>query len=157
MRAMVREGEADHLVPERVWQELARGLMEERPSRMFEVLRECGALERVLPEVDRSGAFPSADYRPEVDTGVHNMMVLDMSARLAAPLPVRFACPHARPRQGHAGGRAAQAIGHEQRSVKLLKEVCNRLRAPATAANWPTWWRASTATSIAATSSAPRP
>src|SRR5687767_428419 len=83
MRGMVEDGEADHLVPERVWQELARGLMEARPSRMFEVLRPCGALRRVLPEVDRLWGVPQrADYHPEVDTGVHNMMVLDMSARL---------------------------------------------------------------------------
>jgi tRNA nucleotidyltransferase (CCA-adding enzyme) len=132
MRAMVAEGEADHLVPERVWQELARGLVEPRPSRMFELLRECGALARVLPEVDRLWGVPQrADYHPEVDTGVHNMMVLDMSARLAAPLPVRFAClthdlgkgttpQHILPRH----------IGHEQRSADLLKKVCNRLRVP---------------------------
>jgi len=132
MRAMVREGEADHLVPERVWQELARGLMEERPSRMFEVLRECGALERVLPEVDQLWGVPQrADYHPEVDTGVHNMMVLDMSARLAAPLPVRFAClTHDLGKGTTPADVLPRHIGHEQRSVKLLKEVCNRLRAP---------------------------
>jgi tRNA nucleotidyltransferase (CCA-adding enzyme) len=132
MRAMVEEGEADHLVPERVWQELARGLMEDRPSRMFTVLRECGALARILPEVDRLWGVPQrADHHPEVDTGVHNMMVLDMSARLAAPLPVRFAClthdlgkgttpEHVLPRH----------IAHEQRSAQLLKDVCDRLRVP---------------------------
>ena len=132
MRAMVADGEADHLVPERVWQELARGLMEDHPSRMFEVLRECGALARILPEVDRLWGVPQrADHHPEVDTGVHNMMVLDMSARLAAPLPVRFAClthdlgkgttpEHVLPRH----------IAHEQRSAALLKDVCERLRVP---------------------------
>ena len=132
MRAMVEEGEADHLVPERVWQELARGLMEHHPSRMFTVLRECGALARILPEVDRLWGVPQrADYHPEVDTGVHNMMVLEMSARLGASLPVRFAClthdlgkgttpDHVLPRH----------IAHEQRSAQLLKGVCNRLRVP---------------------------
>jgi tRNA nucleotidyltransferase (CCA-adding enzyme) len=132
MRAMVEDGEADHLVPERVWQELARGLMEEKPSRMFEVLRSCGALARVLPEVDRLWGVPQrADYHPEVDTGVHNMMVLDMSARLAAPLPVRFAC------LTHDLGKGTtpveilpKHIGHEKRSAKLLQTVCNRLRVP---------------------------
>ena len=132
MRSMVEEGEADHLVPERVWQELARGLMESRPSRMFDVLRSCGALARVLPEVDRLWGVPQrADYHPEVDTGVHNMMVLDMSARLEAPLPVRFAC------LTHDLGKGTtpveilpKHIGHEQRSAKLLQTVCNRLRVP---------------------------
>src|SRR5262249_3833180 len=91
MRHMVEGGEADALVAERVWQELARGLMEQRPSRMFEVLRECGALARILPEVDRLWGVPQrVDYHPEVDTGVHLMMVIDMSARLQAALPVRF-------------------------------------------------------------------
>jgi tRNA nucleotidyltransferase (CCA-adding enzyme) len=132
MRAMVADGEADHLVPERVWQELARGLMEEKPSRMFEILRECGALARILPEVDRLWGVPQrADYHPEVDTGVHNMMVLDMSARLDAPLPVRFAC------LTHDLGKGTtpqevlpRHIGHEQRSAKLLQGLCNRLRVP---------------------------
>jgi tRNA nucleotidyltransferase (CCA-adding enzyme) len=132
MRAMVNEGEADHLVPERVWQELARGLMERQPSRMFAVLRECGALARVLPEVDRLWGVPQrADFHPEVDTGVHNMMVLDMSARLDAPLPVRFAC------LTHDLGKGTtppevlpKHIGHEQRSADLLKKVSNRLRVP---------------------------
>jgi tRNA nucleotidyltransferase (CCA-adding enzyme) len=132
MRAMVEEGEVDHLVPERVWQELARGLMEPKPSRMLEVLRDCGALARLLPEVDRLWGVPQrADYHPEVDTGVHLMMVLDMSARLQAPLPVRFAC------LTHDLGKGTtpvevlpRHIGHEERSARLLKKVCNRLRVP---------------------------
>jgi tRNA nucleotidyltransferase (CCA-adding enzyme) len=132
MRAMVEEGEADHLVPERVWQELARGLMEARPSRMFALLRECGALARILPEVDRLWGVPQrADYHPEVDTGVHNMMVLDMGARLAAPLPVRFAClTHDLGKGTTPQDILPKHIGHEQRSAKLLKGVCNRLRVP---------------------------
>jgi tRNA nucleotidyltransferase (CCA-adding enzyme) len=132
MRAMVDEGEADHLVPERVWQEIARGLMERHPSRMFAILRECGALARILPEVDRLWGVPQrADYHPEIDTGVHNMMVLDMSARLSAPLAVRFAC------LTHDLGKGTtppevlpKHTGHEQRSADLLKKLCNRLRVP---------------------------
>lgn len=132
MREMVEAGEVDALVPERVWQELARGLMERQPSRMFEVLRECAALARLLPEVDRLWGVPQrVEYHPEVDTGVHLMMVLDMSARLAAPLAVRFAClthdlgkgttpPEVLPRH----------IGHEERSAELLAGVCERLRVP---------------------------
>jgi len=132
MRRMVESGEVDALVPERVWQELARGLMEARPSRMFEVLRECGALVRLLPEVDRLWGVPQrADYHPEVDTGVHLMMVLDMSARLNGSLPVRFAC------LGHDLGKGTtpadvlpRHIGHEERSVALVRAVCDRLRVP---------------------------
>ena len=93
MREMVQHGEADHLVAERVWQELSRGLMEAQPSRMFAVLRECGALAVVLPELDRLWGGPQrAEYHPEVDTGVHLMLVLEMAARLQAPLAVRYAC-----------------------------------------------------------------
>ncbi|MDM0038325.1 multifunctional CCA tRNA nucleotidyl transferase/2'3'-cyclic phosphodiesterase/2'nucleotidase/phosphatase [Variovorax sp. J22G21] len=77
MREMVDAGEVDALVPERVWQELARGLMEARPSRMFAVLHECGALERLLPELDPATA---------------RMRALDRAAQIGAPLPVRFAC-----------------------------------------------------------------
>ena len=132
MRRMVESREVDALVSERVWQELARGLMSATPSRMFAVLRECGALERLLPEVDRLWGVPQrADYHPEVDTGVHLMMVLDMAARLNASLAVRFAC------LGHDLGKGTtpadvlpRHIGHEQRSVALVRDVCERLRVP---------------------------
>jgi tRNA nucleotidyltransferase (CCA-adding enzyme) len=132
MRQMVLDGEVDHLVPERVWQELARGLMEARPSRMFDVLRDCGALQRLLPEVDRLWGVPQrADYHPEIDTGVHLMMVLDMSARLQASLAVRYAC------LGHDLGKGTtppdvlpRHLGHEGRSAQLLKGLNERLRIP---------------------------
>jgi tRNA nucleotidyltransferase (CCA-adding enzyme) len=132
MRQMVEAGEVDALVPERVWQELARGLMEDRPSRLFEVLRDCGALARLLPEVDRLWGVPQrAEYHPEVDTGVHLMMVLDMSARLAAPLPVRFAClTHDLGKGTTPAHVLPKHIGHEQRSADLLRDVCDRLRVP---------------------------
>ena len=132
MREMVEHGEVDHLVPERVWQELARGLMEAKPSRMFEVLRECGALQVLLPEVARLWGVPQPPlHHPEVDTGVHLMMVLDMAARLNAPLVVRFAC------LAHDFGKGTtpqhvlpRHIGHEERSAKLLRNVAERLRVP---------------------------
>jgi tRNA nucleotidyltransferase (CCA-adding enzyme) len=132
MREMVAHGEVDHLVAERVWQELARGLMEEKPSRMFEVLRECGALEVLLPEVARLWGVPQrAEYHPEVDTGVHLMMVLDMSARLNAPLTVRFAClAHDLGKGTTAADVLPRHIGHEERSAELLKDVAERLRVP---------------------------
>jgi tRNA nucleotidyltransferase (CCA-adding enzyme) len=132
MRQMVEAREVDALVPERVWQELARGLMEHKPSRMFEVLRDCGALARLLPEVDRLWGVPQrADYHPEVDTGVHLMMVIDMSARLEAPLPVRFAClTHDLGKGTTPADILPRHIGHEERSARLLKGVCERLRVP---------------------------
>lgn len=92
MQMMVANGEVDALVPERVWQELARGLMEAAPSRMFTVLDDCGALQKLLPEIAALKGVPQrADYHPEIDTFVHVMMVIDMAARLTAPLPSRFA------------------------------------------------------------------
>ena len=132
MRGMVEAGEADALVPERVWQELARGLMEPKPSRMFEVLRDCGALRVLLPEVDRLWGVPQrAEHHPEVDTGVHLMMVLDMSARLQASLPVRFAClTHDLGKSTTPADVLPRHIGHEQRSARLLVGLCERWRVP---------------------------
>ena len=102
MQQMVRAGEVDALVSERVWQELSRGLMEAQPSRMFEVLRSCGALAKLLPEVDRLWRVPQqiddvAAHRPMPpvvgsSTGIQLLAVLDTAARLQAPLTVRFAC-----------------------------------------------------------------
>jgi tRNA nucleotidyltransferase (CCA-adding enzyme) len=130
MREMVRNGEVDALVPERVWQELARGLMEDKPSRMLEVLRDCGALARILPEVDRLFGVPQrADHHPEIDTGVHLLMVLDMAARLAASLAVRYAC------LGHDLGKGTtpeeilpRHLRHGERSVALVRQLSERLR-----------------------------
>ncbi len=132
MRDMVEGGEVDALVPERVWQELARGLMEGQPSRLFDVLRDCGALQKLLPEVDRLWGVPQrADYHPEVDTGVHLMMVLDMAARLQAPLPVRFACLcHDLGKGTTPADLLPRHTGHEERSARLLQGVCERLRVP---------------------------
>lgn len=132
MRTMVVAGEVDHLVAERVWQEMAKGLMEAQPSRMFAVLRECGALARLLPEVEALFGVPQrADYHPEIDTGVHVMMVIDEAARRDFALPVRFAA------LTHDLGKATtpadvlpRHIGHEMRSVNLATALCERLRVP---------------------------
>ncbi|QPF72313.1 multifunctional CCA addition/repair protein [Roseateles sp. DAIF2] len=133
MRQMVEAGEVDALVAERVWQELSRGLMEERPSRMFEVLREAGALARLAPEIERLFGVPQPEaHHPEIDTGVHLLMVLDQCAHLGAPLPVRYASlchdlgkgltpPEALPRH----------IGHEGRGVPLARAISERWRVPA--------------------------
>ncbi|NMM21244.1 MAG: multifunctional CCA addition/repair protein [Rhodoferax sp.] len=132
MQEMVQEGEADHLVAERVWQELAKGLMENTPSRMFEVLRDCGALARLLPEVNQLWGVPQrADYHPEIDTGAHLLLVLDMSARLQASLPVRLACLfHDLGKGTTPPDMLPRHIGHEERSARLLKGICERLRLP---------------------------
>lgn len=132
MRRMSGNGEVDALVPERVWQELARGLMEAKPSRMFEVLRECGALARVLPEVERLWGVPQrADYHPEVDTGVHVMMVLDYAATQGFSLPVRFAAlTHDLGKGTTPADILPRHMGHEGRSVELLGPLCRRLRVP---------------------------
>ena len=132
MRDMVAHGEVGHLVPERVWQELARGLMEEKPSRMFEVLRACGALQVLLPEVACLWGVPQPPlHHPEVDTGVHLMMVLDMAARLNAPLTVRFACVARDLSKGTTPADILpRHIGHEERSAELLQGVAERLRVP---------------------------
>ena len=133
MREMVLAGEADHLVPERVWQELATGLMEAVPSRMFSVLRDCGALARLLPEVEALWGVPQRpEHHPEIDTGVHLLLVLDLCARLNASLAVRFAC------LCHDLGKGStppdlwpRHLGHEGRSVGLLRQLADRLRVPA--------------------------
>ncbi len=132
MCQMVEDGEADHLVPERVWQELTKGLMSEKPSRMFEVLRACGALQVLLPELDRLWGVPQrAEYHPEVDTGAHMMLVMDMAARLNTPLSVRVAClMHDLGKGNTPADVLPRHIGHEGRSVKLLQKVCERLRVP---------------------------
>jgi tRNA nucleotidyltransferase (CCA-adding enzyme) len=132
MRLMVADGEVDHLVPERVWQEIARGLMTGKPSRMFEVLRACGALKVLLPELDRLWGVPQrAEHHPEIDTGVHVMMVLDQCARLHAPLAVRWAAlMHDLGKGSTPADVLPRHIGHESRSVKLADKIARRLRVP---------------------------
>ncbi len=132
MREMVAEGEVDALVSERVWQELSRGLMGAQPSRMLQVLRECGALQRLLPEVDKLYGVPQrAEYHPEIDTGIHLEMVLDASARINAPLEVRFACLcHDLGKGTTPADVLPRHIGHEQRSEKLTRALCTRWRVP---------------------------
>lgn len=133
MRSMVLSGEVDALVPERIWKELSRGLMEPKPSRMIEVLKDCGALNRLLPELDALWGVPQpAAHHPEVDSGVHAMLVLDMAAQLGAPLEVRFAC------LCHDFGKGTSPKEtlpkhhkHELRSLDLLHPVCDRFKVPA--------------------------
>jgi tRNA nucleotidyltransferase (CCA-adding enzyme) len=133
MRTMVAAGEVDALVAERVWQELARGLMEQHPARMFSVLHDCGALARVLPELDRLWGVPqAADVHPEIDTGVHLLMVIDAAARLNASLPARWgAVLHDLGKGTTPAAEWPRHGGHEERSVELARAVNDRLRVPA--------------------------
>ena len=132
MREMVASGEADALVAERVWQELSRGLMEQKPSRLFEALRACGALARVLPEVDALYGVPQrAEHHPEVDTFVHVMMVLDYAASRNYALDVRFAAlTHDLGKGTTPPAEWPRHIAHEERSVGLVAALCERLRVP---------------------------
>ncbi len=132
MREMVDSGEVDALVPERVWQELSKGIMEAKPSRMFEVLRSCGALARIFPELDRLWGVPQpTQYHPEIDTGIHVMLVVDYAAQQGFSLPVRFAAlTHDLGKGTTPKDVLPRHIGHEMRSVALLKDVVKRLRVP---------------------------
>jgi tRNA nucleotidyltransferase (CCA-adding enzyme) len=132
MRQMVADGEVDALVPERVWQELSRGLMETRPSRMLAVLRDCGALARLAPEIERLFGVPQpAAHHPEIDTGVHLLMVLDTCARLRADLAVRYACLcHDLGKGLTRAEDLPRHIGHEGRGAPLARQISERWRVP---------------------------
>ena len=132
MRHMVVNGEVGALVPERVWTELERALGEDCPSAFFNVLRGCGALERLFPEIAALFGVPQPDeHHPEIDTGVHALQVLDAAARLSSDTRVRFAALM------HDLGKGLtpreewpRHIGHEQAGADLIRQFCQRLRVP---------------------------
>jgi tRNA nucleotidyltransferase (CCA-adding enzyme) len=132
MREMVASGEVDHLVPERAWQELSRGLGEARPALMLEALRACGALARILPEVDALFGVPQPpQYHPEVDTGLHTLLVIDYAAARRFGLPVRFAAlTHDLGKGTTPREHWPRHIGHEERGVGMIRSMCERLRVP---------------------------
>ncbi len=132
MERMVADGEVDHLVPERVWQETVKALGEEQPARFFEVLRDCGALARVFPELERLFGVPQPPrHHPEVDTGVHTLMVVTQAARLTPDTRVRFAAlVHDLGKGTTPADILPRHIGHEERSVALVQDLCARLRIP---------------------------
>ncbi len=132
MREMVESGEVDHLVAERVWTELDRALGEDRPSRFFEALRGCGALARLFPEIDALFGVPQPEkHHPEVDTGVHIMLVLDAAAKISPDTRVRFAAlMHDLGKGNTPKEEWPQHIGHEERGAALVKNFCQRFRAP---------------------------
>ncbi len=132
MRAMVDGGEADALVAERVWQETEKALREPGASVFFQVLRDCGALRVVYPEIDALFGVPQPEkWHPEIDTGVHTLMVLDQAVRLSGDVKVRFAAlvhdlgKATTPQQEWPGHK-----GHEERSVELIETLCDRLKVP---------------------------
>jgi len=132
MRAIVASGELATLAPERVWQELARGLMEARPSRMLAVLRDCGALAALLPEVDGLyGVAQPPAHHPEVDTGVHVAQALDWAAAHALGLPARYAVlAHDLGKATTPAAALPRHVAHEQRGVRLAGRLSERLRVP---------------------------
>jgi len=132
MRQIVADGEANHLVAERVWQEMVRALSEKNPAVFFEVLQQVGALKVLLPEIDVLFGIPNpANWHPEIDTGIHSMMVLEQAAKLS-PLPlVRFAA------LCHDLGKGVteekywpKHRGHEEAGVKVINKLCQRLKIP---------------------------
>lgn len=132
MRSMVSHGEADHLVAERIWKETERALAEPNPEIFIQVLRDCHALARLFPELDALFGVPqTATYHPEIDTGLHTLMSLQQAVKLTADTCIRFATllhdlgkgttPHEEwPRH----------IAHEDRSLPLVKQLCERIAAP---------------------------
>lgn len=132
MQNMVAAGEVDALVPERVWQEMEKALSERTPMSFIETLRECGALKRILPELDCLWGVPQPEeHHPEIDTGIHTMMVLEQACKLSDDSQVRFAA------LVHDLGKGAtpkdewpRHINHEARGADIVKIVCQRLRIP---------------------------
>lgn len=132
MKRMVENGEVDHLVPERVWAETLKALNEDRPARYFEVLHACGALAAVFPELEKLFGVPQpAHHHPEIDTGVHCLMVLDQAARLTPDPRIRFAAlVHDLGKGETPADILPHHHGHEKRSVALVEALCKRLRVP---------------------------
>jgi len=132
MREMVEAGEVESLVAERVWVECQRALDETFPVQFFTVLRECGALAVLLPELDRLFGVPQPEqHHPEIDTGVHSLMVLEQAVKLSDQTQVRFAAlVHDVGKGETPASQWPRHIGHEQRSVRLIEQLCRRLRVP---------------------------
>lgn len=132
MQQMVADGELDYLVPERVWAELERALAEVRPERFFKVLRACGALGVILPEIDALFGVPQpAAHHPEVDSGVHVMMALDAATKLSTDARVRFAVlVHDIGKGVSPSAKLPHHYGHEKTGAEMVKALCRRLRIP---------------------------
>lgn len=132
MRDISLSGELKELAAERVWVEIQKALMEKSPAQFFLTLRECGALKLLLPEVDRLfGVEQRKDYHPEIDTGIHTMMVLEQATLMNADSEVRFAAlVHDLGKADTPDDILPRHIGHEKHSVKRVRDVCARLKIP---------------------------
>jgi tRNA nucleotidyltransferase (CCA-adding enzyme) len=132
MSSMVENGEADELVPHRVWKECEAALASARPSVFFETLRQCGALAVVFPEIDALFGVPQPEqWHPEVDCGLHAMMVVEQAAALSQHVDVRFAAlAHDLGKGTTPKDKLPSHPGHERRSVRLIKAMANRMPVP---------------------------
>ena len=132
MQSMVSAGEVDALVAERVWQEMLKALNEKHPEIFIKVLRDCGALKKILPEVDCLFGVPQPEiYHPEIDTGIHTMMVLQQASKLSDDARVRFAAlTHDLGKGVTPGDRLPSHHGHEEAGADIVKALCQRLRIP---------------------------
>ena len=132
MYSMVKQGELKHLVPERVWQELQRSLSEKNPEQFILSLRSCGALQVILPELNALFGVPNPyQYHPEIDSGVHTLMVLEAAVSLSQDPVIRFAA------LVHDLGKALTPMGiwpkhhgHEEKGGAVIESLCSRLRIP---------------------------
>lgn len=132
MQQLAHAGELAHLTPERVWKETSRALSGAMPHIYFQTLRDCGALAALFPELDALFGVPNpAQWHPEIDTGIHTLMVLQQASMLSAELPVRFAA------LVHDLGKAKTPLdkwpshrGHEQLGLSPVRQLCQRLRVP---------------------------
>ncbi len=132
MKTMVNSGEVDALVSERVWQETERALAEPAPARYLEVLRECGALARIFPEIDALFGVPQpAEHHPEIDTGIHTLLVMEQAARLSKDTRVRYAAmTHDLGKGITPKDELPSHRGHEENGVPLVKALSDRLKVP---------------------------
>lgn len=132
MTELTQSGELDHLVAERICQETLRALSEKSPRIYFEVLRQVGALKALFPEIDRLFGIPQPEkYHPEIDCGLHTMMVLEQASNLSEDVTIRFAALM------HDLGKACtdqnqwpHHYGHEKLGLKPIKQLCDRIRIP---------------------------
>jgi tRNA nucleotidyltransferase (CCA-adding enzyme) len=132
MGQIVAAGEVDHLVPERVWKELEKALAESYPRRFFEILRACGALARIFPEIERLFGIPQPKrYHPEIDTGIHTLKVLEVASQLSQDTQVRFAAlTHDLGKGETPPNEWPNHYGHGERGAALVLALCKRLRIP---------------------------
>lgn len=132
MSEIVRQGELAHLPAERIWVELDKALGERHPEVFIEVLRSCGGLQALLPEVEALFGVPqTAKHHPEIDSGIHTLMVVQQAVRLSEQKDVRFAALlHDLGKGVTPESEWPRHIAHEKRGLKLVKRVCQRLKAP---------------------------